>query len=123
VQKRVYEALLDLSPEQLEFEFELLPEERSFCVTGVDQDTYDIIGHIMGGLLEQKDLILTLDDIKLCYYHFRELMYLKAGVEQGLLKIEMTGNDLEYFYNFEPQEKPAKKIYKAQAIRPYRGIA
>ena len=127
VQKRVYEALLNLSPEQLEFEFELLPGERSFCMTYIDWDTYEIIGHVMSCLLEQENLILTMDDVRLCYTRFRELMYLKAAVDQGILRTEMTDNGLEYYYvtgDIEdvPPEQWEEKIYVARPIHRYRGI-
>ena len=96
-------------------------------MTYIDWDTYEIIGHVMSCLLEQENLILTMDDVRLCYTRFRELMYLKAAVDQGILRTEMTDNGLEYYYvtgDIEdvPPEQWEEKIYVARPIHRYRGI-
>lgn len=124
-QKRIYEALLKLSPEQLNFELEQIPEERSFCMSGIDTETWEIIGHVMTELMENEELVLTMDDLKLCYSRFRELMFLSAAVEQGLMQAVTTDKGTEYFYTLETPETPTRpqveqKVYIARRTQPHR---
>lgn len=124
-QKCIYEALLLLTPERLEFEMNLIPDKRSFCMSGINIDTWEIIGHVMKVLLDNDDLIMTSDDLKLSYSRFREMMFLKAAVEQGLMEMKITDTQIDYFYTIG--NTPAvdsgdreERVYNGRRIHTYR---
>jgi hypothetical protein len=127
VQERIFEALVNLSPEQFGFELQQVSDKRTFCMTAVDHETWEIIGHVMSEVLEQQDLIMTRDDVVLCYTRFKELMYLKSAVDQGLLEPKITDSGLEYYYTVGDQsnthpEQIDDKPYLGRSIRRYKNI-
>jgi hypothetical protein len=105
VQRRVYDALLALSPAQLVFE---LPKDKKFCHEFVDGPTYAIIGRVMSTLLEERNLILTRDDILVCFLRFRELIFIHEAVRQGVMIVKPTDKSLEYYYTVDEPKSETK---------------
>jgi len=127
LQKRVYDALLALTPSQLQFEFDAIPDraEHIFSFDGVDQDTYEIIGTVMSSVLDENRLILTRDDVTIIYLRFRELMFLYEAMRQGIMVSKVTDTDTEYFFDIEGGEEDQSaeqrpRVFKA-SIRRYTG--
>lgn len=123
LQKRVYTALLAMTPAQLQFEFSLIPNKEShkFSGTGVDQDTYAIIGTVMSSVLDEQRLILTRDDVAVVYLRMRELMFLYEAVRQGILVEQVTDNSTEYYFDVAdpPEEIKEPKRYRRR-LQHYR---
>jgi hypothetical protein len=125
LQKRVYDALLALTPSQLQFEFDAIPdkEEHIFSFDGVDQDTYEIIGTVMSSVMDENRLILTRDDVTIIYLRFRELMFLYEAVRQGIMVSKLTDTDTDYFFDIETEPENSgdqrPRIYRT-SIRRYR---
>lgn len=127
LQKRVYEVLCALSPEQLEFEMNLIPYPKSFCLTAVDQDTWEIVGHIMHQLLDADSLILTRDDVVVCYARFKELMFFSAAERQGIMMTTVTDSGIDRYYTFPTDANDSStnsitNVFYGRRIRPSRKI-
>ena len=124
LQKRVYETLLEMTPAQLQFEFAAIPdkEDYKFCFEGIDPDTYKIIGTVMASMLDEKNLILTRDDLTLIYLRFRELMFLYEALRQGILVAQLTDTDTEYYFDIEESVKSIDKqpVKYRKYLRYYR---
>ncbi len=107
LQKRVFDTLLAMTPAQLQFEFDAIPdkENHTFCFEGIDQDTYEIIGTVMSAVMDEKRLILTRDDVTLIYLRFRELMFLYEALRQGIMVSQITDTDTVYYFNVESAEE------------------
>jgi hypothetical protein len=84
-----------LTPAQLVFE---LPRGRKFCHERIDADTYVIIGKVMAAIMEEHNLVLTQDDVLLCFLRFRELIFLYEATRQGVMLTKVTENSIDYYY-------------------------
>jgi hypothetical protein len=122
-QRRVYDTLLEMTPERLQFELAAIPnrEDYKFCQEGLDTDTYAIIGTIMSVLLDEKNLLLTKDDIIISYLRFRELVFLYEAVRQGIMVTQLTDTGVDYFFNVGSVEldnkQPTIKLYQKSILR------
>lgn len=110
LQKRIYDILLELTPAQLQFEMAELPKSKTFCQEGLDQETYEIIGTVMSSVLDEPKLIMTLDDVRVTYMRFRELLFLYEATRQGIMTAVTDDTGINYFFNMdvpdEFQEEP-----------------
>jgi hypothetical protein len=126
VQKRVYETLLAITPEQLQFELNAIPdkEHHKFCSDGIDTDTLQIISTVMSFVMNEDKLILTRDDVTLAYFRFCELIFLYEATRQGVMVVQTTDTDIDYYFNAEnPADgtsKKQRKLYRGH-VRRYTG--
>ena len=125
LQKRIYDTLIELTPAQLQFELAAIPdkEDYKFCLEGgIDPDTYKIIGTVMASMLDEKNLILTRDDLTIIYLRFRELMFLYEALRQGIMIVQVTDTDTEYYFDTEESAESTDKqpVKYRKYLRYYR---
>ena len=94
LQKRVYDALSDLTPTKLQFILNCRKDEggMSFNWEAIDAPTYRLIGDVLAELIGDSKLIITEHDLIISFQRFKELIWTYECVRQGLFK-EVYEND------------------------------
>jgi len=88
LQRRIYDALVEVTPSQLDFIMANDFPKLRFNNKGIDTDTHYIICSILKELLDCEKLLLTNDDLYGAFQRFKELIFLKEGIKQGIIREE-----------------------------------
>lgn len=88
LQKRVFDALADLTPTRLQFVLNCRKDDRdmSFNWEDIDTPTYRLIGDVLAELIGDPKLIITEHDLIISFQRFKELIWTYECVRQGLFK-------------------------------------
>jgi len=107
-QRRVYDALADLTPTKFQFLMHCRKDRMSFNWEGIDAATFRFIGDVLVELLDDKKLLVTEHDVIISFNRFRELIWKHECVRQGMLR-EVPNADGSVDYELV-NEEPAAKI-------------
>lgn len=114
LQRRVYDALVELSPAKLDF---MLSDHPKLSISSrqIDHNTHYLICQVMMELLDNQKLLLTTDDIVCCWQRFKELIFLHQAVKQGIIQ-ERSEPDGTVTYWCELPKKPQLQDNKDMII-------
>jgi hypothetical protein len=90
LQRRVYNVLVDITPSQFDFIMANDFPKLNFNNRRIDQDTHYIICSALKDLLDCPRLLLTNDDLFCAFQRFKELLFLKEGIKQGIIREEVN---------------------------------
>jgi len=89
LQRRIYNAMVNITPSQFDFIMANDFPELKFNRNSIDTDTHYIICFMLKDLLECPKLLLTNDDLYCAFQRFKELIFLKEGIKQGIIREEI----------------------------------
>jgi hypothetical protein len=104
-QRRVYDALAELTPTKFQFIMNCRKDSMSFNWEGIDAATYRFIGDVLAELIGDPKLLITEHDLLITHSRFRELIWKFECVRQGMLK-EVTASDGSVQYVMADDAQP-----------------
>lgn len=105
-QRRIYDALAELTPTKFQFLMSCR-KEMSFNWEGIDMATYTFIGDVLVELIGDPKLVITEHDLLITYNRFRELIWKYECVRQGLMQeVKADDGSVEYVVDDDRQPQP-----------------
>lgn len=117
--REVFDVLAAMSPEQMEFLLADLPVK--FNSKEVTHEGMQIMGTLMSEALEQDDLVMTRDEIVLCYARFCELVFLGCAMRQGIIVPQLTDTAIDYYFTMDEQSPapPVKRVIRGSSYQRF----